>query len=88
MSDTIYGDDFTQGLVDAINAFLQSYPPEGMAMPYLVHWVLTLSASDMADGTSVVLKTIFPLTQPRYVTGGLMDAGREIMEMGCEHDAD
>jgi len=33
MSETIHGDDFTQGLVDAINAFLQSYPPDGMAMP-------------------------------------------------------
>ena len=82
-------------LVAKIKAIIEDHldrnQPEGMSLPYIMHWGLVMSIADMAasddDASYIGMRAFYPSNQPGYVTGGLFTEAASVCS-GFDFDED
>lgn len=75
-----------------LDEHLEQNQPEGMTLPYIMHWGCVMSIADMAadpdgDASYIGMRAFYPSNQPGYVTGGLFNEAASVCS-GFDFDED
>ena len=65
-----------------IGDYLSEYGEEGMVMPYARDWVISLSIADAGEDKYINIRAISPVSQPCYVSTGLLYESIEMINYG------
>jgi hypothetical protein len=65
-----------------IGDYLSEYGEEGMVMPYAKDWVICLSMADAGADKYINIRAVSPVSQPRYVSIGLLHESIEMINYG------
>jgi hypothetical protein len=70
---------------EMLAAHVAHYGPEGMTMPYVMHWAVVFSIADMGESNYISMRAFYPEQQPGYVTSGLLSEAAGVL-IGVDMD--
>jgi len=82
----VINEDLQKAVQAALEQHISASTPEGMKLPYPMHWVLAFSVADGMDSHVIHLRLACPMNQPSYVTGGLLVEAADILDRMTQYE--